>query len=86
MDMVVKVNRKPEWGETILGSDLFMSPGGKGGNQAYAAGKLGTSVAMIGRVGHDVFANQLLQNLKEVGVDTSYIGRVENESTGVATH
>ncbi|MGP7819357.1 ribokinase [Niallia sp. 01092] len=84
MDMVVKVKRKPEWGETILGSDFFMSPGGKGGNQAYAAGKLGASVAMIGRVGNDVFGNQLLQNLNEVGVDTSSIGRVENESTGVA--
>lgn len=57
MDIVVKVRRKPVWGETVLGSDLFMSPGGKGGNQAYAAGKLGASVAMIGCVGHDVFAN-----------------------------
>lgn len=84
MDIVVKVRRKPEWGETILGSDLFMSPGGKGGNQAYAAGKLGASVAMIGRVGNDVFANQLLQKLEEVGVDTNYIGRVESEATGTA--
>ncbi|MEH7254924.1 ribokinase [Neobacillus niacini] len=84
MDLVVKVERKPEWGETLLGSNLFMSPGGKGANQAYAAGKLGASTAMIGRVGNDVFANQLLENLQAVGVDTSYIGRVENESTGVA--
>ncbi|WP_026574231.1 hypothetical protein [Bacillus sp. UNC438CL73TsuS30] len=46
MDMVVKINRKPEWGETLLGSDLFMSPGGKGGNRAYAAGKtMGTVLA-----------------------------------------
>ena len=45
MDMVVTVSRQPNWGETILGSDSFIGPGGKGGNQAYAAGKLGASVA-----------------------------------------
>ncbi|WP_141431663.1 ribokinase [Bacillus sp. 03113] len=84
MDMVVKVKRKPDWGETVLGSNFFMSPGGKGGNQAYAAGKLGASVAMIGQVGNDVFGSQLMQNLKKVGVDASSIGRVENEPTGVA--
>ena len=61
-----------------------MSPGGKGGNQAYAAGKLGASVAMVGRVGSDIFADQLLQNLEQVGVDIACVERVENESTGMA--
>lgn len=84
MDMVVQVTRRPERGETLMGSGFFTSPGGKGANQAYAAGKLGASVAMIGRVGNDVFADQLIQNLRQAGVDTSCIGRVEGESTGVA--
>ncbi|MBO1912336.1 ribokinase, partial [Microvirga sp. 3-52] len=84
MDMVVTVSRQPKWGETILGSNSFMSPGGKGGNQAYAAGKLGASVAMIGRVGNDIFADQLLQNLEQVGVDVACVERVEDESTGMA--
>ena len=84
MDMVVTVSRQPNWGETILGSDSFMSPGGKGGNQAYAVGKLGGSVAMIGRVGNDIFADQLLQNMEHVGVDIACIERVENGSTGMA--
>lgn len=84
MDMVVKVNRLPKWGETLLGNDFFISHGGKGGNQAYAASKLGASVSMIGRVGDDLFAEQLVNGLKEVGVNTSSIGRIPNAATGVA--
>ncbi|WP_334074334.1 MULTISPECIES: ribokinase [Paenibacillus] len=84
MDMVVQVARRPERGETLLGSGFFTSPGGKGANQAYAAGRLGASVAMIGRVGDDVFADQLIRNLQQAGVDTTCIERVEDESTGVA--
>lgn len=84
MDMVVQVDRRPERGETLLGTHFFMSPGGKGANQAYAAGKLGASVALIGLVGDDMFADQLLANLQQAGVDTSLIGRVSDEATGVA--
>jgi len=84
MDLVVKVNRKPEWGETLLGSNFFVSPGGKGGNQAYAASKLGASVTMIGCVGDDLFGEQLIKNLKETGTDISCIEKVKAESTGVA--
>lgn len=84
MDMVVKVDRRPTKGETLLGSGFFMSPGGKGANQAYAVGNLGGSVAMIGRLGTDVFADSLHQNLKNVGVDVSPIDITEDESTGIA--
>jgi ribokinase len=84
MDMVVKTNRRPERGETLMGSDFFMSPGGKGANQAYAAGKLGASVAMIGRVGDDLFGDQLLSSLLEAGVNTTHIEQLSDESTGVA--
>ncbi|MFS0862198.1 ribokinase [Fredinandcohnia sp. 179-A 10B2 NHS] len=84
MDMVVGVTRRPEWGETVLGQDFFTGNGGKGGNQAYAAGKLGASVAMLGKVGVDVFGDQLLAGLQEVGVDTSYIERTKDIASGVA--
>lgn len=84
MDMVVKVERRPEQGETVLGGDFFMSPGGKGANQAYAAGKLGASVAMIGKVGNDIFAEKLLSNLNEAGVNTQYIDNIAEQASGIA--
>ncbi|MFT4416616.1 ribokinase [Fredinandcohnia humi] len=84
IDMVVNINKLPKWGETLLGNDFFISHGGKGGNQAYAASKLGASVAMIGRVGDDLFADQLLNGLKEAGVNTSSVGRTPEAATGVA--
>lgn len=84
MDMVVSVSRTPKRGETLMGSGFFMSAGGKGANQAYAAGRLGASVAMVGRVGQDLFADQLLAQLQQAGVDTSCTWKVKDESTGVA--
>ncbi|CAM3387819.1 ribokinase [Marinicrinis lubricantis] len=84
MDMVVRVDRRPEQGETLLGRDFFMSPGGKGANQAYAAGKLGASVAMIGQLGEDLFAGQLLNNLSDARVETRYMEKVQGQSSGVA--
>ncbi len=84
VDMVVNVKQRPEWGETVLGHGFFTGNGGKGGNQAYAASKLGASVAMLGCVGEDIFGEQLLKGLNEVGVDTSYIEKIHSVSSGVA--
>ncbi|QJD85762.1 ribokinase [Cohnella herbarum] len=84
MDMVVSLNHRPDRGETVLGTDFFMNVGGKGANQAVAACKLGADVAMIGKVGGDLFGDQLLANLEEVGVDCSVIEKVAGEATGVA--
>ncbi|WP_449537973.1 ribokinase [Ferdinandcohnia sp. Marseille-Q9671] len=84
VDMVVNVSNRPEWGETVLGHGFFMGNGGKGGNQAYAASKLGGSVAMLGCVGEDIFGEQLLSSLEDVGVDTNSIEKIPNVSSGVA--
>lgn len=84
MDMVVKVDRRPDQGETVLGNGFFMSPGGKGANQAYAAGALGAAVTMIGHLGDDIFADTMCNNLAKVGVDISAITTVTQESSGVA--
>lgn len=83
MDLVTIVDHHPEPGETILGSDYKANPGGKGANQAVAASRLGKEVSMIGRLGTDAFGEQLLQNLKNEGVDTRWIERLELPS-GVA--
>lgn len=84
MDLIVRIDRRPAKGETLLGTDFLMSPGGKGANQAYAAGKLGASVAMIGHVGDDLFADQLVGNLRAVGVETRCIDKLQGQASGIA--
>jgi ribokinase len=82
-DLVVRVPRFPQPGETISGDDLQVIPGGKGANQAVAAARLGAQVAMLGRVGKDNFGDFLLDNLKSNNVDSQLIQRDES-STGTA--
>ncbi len=87
MDFVVAVDRLPLPGETILGRNFRMIPGGKGANQAYAAAKLarnGAAVRMLGRVGADPFGNALKTNLAGVGFDISSVLETDSEATGVA--
>lgn len=73
MDLVVRAPRLPRPGETVTGEDLLRAPGGKGANQAVAAARLGASVTMIGRVGHDEFGRELSRHLRDDGVSTSYL-------------
>ena len=87
MDFVVSVERLPAPGETVLGRDFQMIPGGKGANQACAAGKLASGkfpVRMIGRVGYDVFADHLKASLAAAGVDVSSVHATKAQATGVA--
>lgn len=84
MDFVIRVKEMPKIGETILGDTVRLVPGGKGANQAYAAGKLGGDVTMMGGVGADPYGAQLIQSLKEVHVDTEGIQVLENVPTGQA--
>jgi len=84
MDFVVEVSQLPAVGETVLGGDMNTIPGGKGGNQAFAAGKLGGSVALLGCVGDDSFGTALLDSLSMANVDTSYVRRTKKAGTGIA--
>jgi ribokinase len=60
MDLVVKVPRRPVKGETLVGSDFGMFPGGKGFNQAVGAARLGAQVTMVGRLGQDIFGDAFI--------------------------
>ncbi len=84
MDYVMKVPHMPELGETILSESLETLPGGKGANQAYAAGKLGGTVTMLGAVGADSAGERLCASLASVGVDVSRIRKCSGEVTGSA--
>src|SRR5437868_2379415 len=86
MDFVARVDRLPSAGETVLGCDFQMIPGGKGANQASAAGRLANTsrVRMIGRVGYDLFADHLKASLAAAGVDVSFVHATRAAPTGIA--
>ncbi|MEV6317083.1 ribokinase [Streptomyces sp. NPDC051776] len=82
-DLVVRVDRRPAAGETVLGSDLAVHPGGKGANQAVAAARLGARTALLARVGEDGHGRLLLESLRVAGVDTDAV-LTGGAPTGVA--
>jgi ribokinase len=84
MDLVASVDRFPKPGETVKGSSFFTTPGGKGGNQACALGRLGADVHMVGKVGDDSFGDDYLSYFEKEGISTEHIGRAERVSTGIA--
>jgi ribokinase len=84
MDLVVRTPRLPRAGETLTATSFTTVCGGKGGNQAVMAARLGARVGLVGKVGRDVFGEQLRQNYQEQGVDTTYLLDADGPS-GVAT-
>ncbi len=84
MDLVTVAPTFAWAGQTITGESFDIFPGGKGANQAVAAGRLGTSVAFLGKVGTDVFGGMALESLRAAHVDVSAIRR-EETSTGTAS-
>ncbi|NHF60611.1 ribokinase [Flavobacteriaceae bacterium TP-CH-4] len=83
-DMVVKTTRFPEPGETIIGGDFYMFPGGKGANQAVAAARAGGEVSFICAVGDDLFGQNALKGYQEEGIDVSDVLVIKNGASGVA--
>lgn len=83
-DMVIKTSHLPLPGETILGGEFLMNPGGKGANQAVAASRLGGDVAFISKTGNDIFGEQSVENLSREGVNTENIVVDQENPSGVA--
>ncbi|WP_101474498.1 ribokinase [Fusobacterium sp.] len=83
MDLVTICDRAPNGGETLLGTEFFQIPGGKGANQAVTIGKLGSRVVMLGKVGDDLFGKELLSSMDKNGVDIQFIEKAP-VSTGIA--
>lgn len=84
MDVVATTARYPRIGETVPGNDVFFFPGGKGGNQAVAAARLGAPTSLIGRIGRDSFGADLKAFLSAQGVDLRYLLESDHASTGTA--
>ena len=83
-DMVIKADRLPVPGETILGGTFLMNPGGKGANQAVAAARMGGKVTFISKTGNDVFGKQSVVLYNSEGINTDYIFSDSNNPSGVA--
>lgn len=83
-DMVIKSERIPLPGETILGGDFFMNMGGKGANQAVAAARMGGVVTMVAKVGNDIFGRQTVDGLGKENIYTGYIFSDETRPSGTA--
>ena len=83
-DLTVRVSRFPLPGETITGDTFAVVPGGKGANQAAAAGRLGGRVMMVGQVGADAQGAMLRAALTDAGVDVTMVAVDESAATGVA--
>ncbi|HEY1943014.1 MAG TPA: ribokinase [Roseiarcus sp.] len=84
VDLVTYVTRMPARGETIEAPSFEMGHGGKGANQAVAAAKLGAEVTMVTAVGDDMFADNTIKNLADLGIETTFVRRVAGRSSGVA--
>ncbi len=83
-DMVVKSDRLPAPGETVLGGKFLMNAGGKGANQAVAAARLGGQVHLVANVGNDLFGKQSIQHFKEEKINTEFITVDPIHPSGVA--
>jgi len=84
LDIVVPVPHHPTAGETVMGGDHALIPGGKGANQAVAAARLGANVRFVGRVGDDDAGASLRASLVEAGVDTSDLVSLDDTPSGIA--
>lgn len=83
-DVTTFSSRVPERGETILGDEFTLVQGGKGANQAVAAGLAGAPARMVGCIGTDLFRDLVSDGLREAGVDTAFVRAVDGQGTGVA--
>ncbi len=83
-DMIVKTDRIPKPGETVIGGIFSMAAGGKGANQAVAAARAGGKVTFVGRVGTDLFGGQAVKGFRADGINVSRIVRDKKAASGVA--
>lgn len=84
MDLVAVTDYRPAQGETVLGKDFIVNPGGKGANQAVSVARLGAEVFMLGCVGNDHYGINSIENFNNEKVNTEYIKRIDTNNTGIA--
>ncbi len=83
-DMIIKVDRLPQPGETVIGGEFSTAAGGKGANQAVAAARAGADVTFVARVGADMFGRQAVERFASDRIDVSYVIEDPGAPSGVA--
>ncbi len=83
LDFVWRCPRLPERGETVAGGSFATYAGGKGANQAVAAGRLGADAALCACVGNDIFGEQMKSSIGQAGVDVRFV-RTGGSPSGTA--
>jgi ribokinase len=83
-DMVIKLDRLPRPGETVIGGEFLTAAGGKGANQAVAAARAGGLVSFIARVGRDSLGDEAIEGFVRDGIDVSRVSRDPRAPTGAA--
>lgn len=83
-DMVIKSNRFPQPGETVIGSSFLMNQGGKGANQAVAAVRLGGDIMLVAKVGNDIFGHEASDQFKKENIDIGYLSVDAISPSGIA--
>ena len=83
-DMVIKTSKLPLPGETILGGEFLMNPGGKGANQAVAAARLGGKVTLVAKTGEDIFGRQTKSIFESENLDTEFLFSDSESPSGIA--
>ncbi len=83
-DMVIKSDKLPAPGETVIGGVFLMNAGGKGANQAVAAAKLGADVIFVCKVGNDIFGNQAVEGFKNLRINIDFVFTDVENPSGVA--
>ena len=84
-DLAFRASTMPVWGQTIMGSEFRLGPGGKGSNQAVAAARLGGRVSFITKLGNDPFGDLARQTYKEEGIDSRFCFNTSEFATGAAS-
>lgn len=82
--LTLRTDHMPIFGETLIGSDFDMGPGGKGSNQAVAAARLGVQTHFVGMIGQDSLGKIATDLYAQEGVNTQYLGKSQQMPTGVA--
>jgi ribokinase len=83
-DMVIKTSNLPRPGETILGGNFLMNPGGKGANQAVAAARLNGQVTLVAKTGEDIFGQQAKKIFRSENLNTDYLFSDPAAPSGIA--
>jgi ribokinase len=83
-DMIIKTNKIPKPGETVIGGKFYKAAGGKGANQATAAARAGGKVTFVAKVGNDLFGNEAILGFKNDGINIDYVNKDSEEASGIA--